>query len=188
VESTPWIAGACEHDGADAAAGTTTRSALQIADRAADLGATLNSGAGTTRQESPALALAEFSRCAGIVGRRRAASSFPQAELSEYARSAYRNRAGKDEPFALAMRVLTSALYGPRHTYGYPDSGTTESIKAISREDVEHFCSRIIFRTTRPWSLRKHQTGVIKPLLEKRFGAWKAGRPLTGAGSPETTT
>src|SRR2546422_3737070 len=42
----------------------------------------------------------------------------------------------KDEPFSVAMRVSSAALYGAHHPYGYPDSGTPESLKAISREEL----------------------------------------------------
>jgi zinc protease len=87
------------------------------------------------------------------------------------------------------MRVLTAALYGPRHTYGYPDSGTTESIKAISRDDVEHFWQQNYFPDDAALVVTGNiKLASLKPLLEKRFGAWKAGRPAPPAlGSPETT-
>src|SRR5256885_6648107 len=87
------------------------------------------------------------------------------------------------------MRVLTAALYGPRHTYGYPDSGTTESIEAISRDDVEHFWQQNYFPDDAALVVTGNiKLASLKPLLEKRFGAWKAGRPAPPAlGSPETT-
>jgi zinc protease len=171
--------------------GTTTRSALQIADRAADLGATLNSGAGTDTTGISTRSLSRnFPDALELLADVALHPSFPQAEIERVRSERLTGIVQeKDEPFALAMRVLTAALYGPQHTYGYPDSGTTESIKAISREDVEHFWQQNYF----PDDAALVVTGNIKlmslkPLLEKRFGAWKAGRPAPPAlGSPETT-
>ena len=171
--------------------GTTTRSALQIADRAADLGATLNSGAGTDTTGISTRSLSRnFPDALELLADVALHPSFPQAEI-ERVRSERLTWIvqEKDEPSALATRVLTGALYGPRHTYGYPDIGTTESIKAISREDLVHFWQQNYF----PGDAALVVTGniklaALKPLLEKQFSAWKPGRPAPAAvGSPETT-
>jgi len=171
--------------------GTTTRSALQIADRAADLGATLNSGAGTDTTGVSTRSLSRnFPDALELLADVALHPSFPQAEIERVRSERLTGIVQeKDEPFALAMRVLTSALYGPRHTYGYPDSGTTESIKAISREDVEHFWQQNYFPDDAALVVTGNiKLASLKPLLEKRFGAWKAGRPAPPAlGSPETT-
>ena len=171
--------------------GTTTRSALQIADRAADLGATLNSGAGTDTTGVSTRSLSRnFPDALELLADVALHPSFPQAEIERVRSERLTGIVQeKDEPFALAMRVLTSALYGPRHTYGYPDSGTTESIKAISREDVEHFWQQNYFPDDAALLVTGNiKLASLKPLLEKRFGAWKAGRPAPPAlGSPETT-
>ncbi len=171
--------------------GTATRSALQIADRAADLGATLNSGAGTDTTGISTRALSRnFSNALELLADIALHPSFPQAEIERVRSERLTGIVQeKDEPFALASRVLTAALYGSRHTYGYPDSGTTESIKAISRDDLVHFWQQNYF----PDDAALVVTGnikltALKPLLEKQFGAWRAGRPAPAAlGSPETT-
>jgi len=171
--------------------GTATRSALQIADRAADLGATLNSGSGTDTTAISTRSLSRsFPEALELLADVALHPSFPQTEIervrSERLTSIVQE---KDEPFSLAFRVLDAALYGSHHTYGYPDSGTTESIKAISREDLQHFWQQNYF----PDDAALVVTGnikltALKPLLEKYFGAWKPGRPTPAAlGSPETT-
>src|SRR6266851_1162487 len=171
--------------------GTTTRSALQIADRAADLGATLNSGAGTDTTGISTRSLSRnFPEALELLADVALHPTFPQSEIervrSERLTSIVQE---KDEPFTLAFRVLEAALYGPRHTYGYPDSGSTESIKAISRDDLERFWKQNYF----PDDAALVVTGnikltTLKPLLEKQFGAWKPGRPAAAAMSlPETT-
>ncbi len=171
--------------------GTTTRSALQIADRAADLGATLNSGAGIDSTGISTRSLSRnFPDALELLADVALHPSFPQAEI-ERVRSERLTAIvqEKDDPSSLATRVLTAALYGPRHTYGYPSTGTTESIKATSRDDLVHFWQQNYF----PDDAALVVTGNIKlaalrPLLEKQFGAWRAGRPAPAAlGSPETT-
>jgi zinc protease len=171
--------------------GTTTRSALQIADRAADLGATLNSGAGTDTTGISTRSLSRnFPDALELLADVALHPSFPQAEI-ERVRSERLTWIAqeKDEPSALATRVLTGALYGPRHTYGYPDIGTTESIKTISREDLVHFWQQNYFPDDAALVVTGNiKLAALKPLLEKQFSAWKPGRPAPAAvGSPETT-
>jgi zinc protease len=171
--------------------GTTTRSALQIADRAADLGATLNSGAGadTTGISTRALSRS-FPDALELLADVALHPTFPKAEI-ERVRSERLTAIlqEKDEPFSLAMRVLAAALYGPRNTYGYPGSGTTESIKAIARDDVVHFWEQKYFPDDAALVVTGNiKLAALKPLLEKQFGAWKSGKPAApAASSPETT-
>jgi zinc protease len=171
--------------------GTATRSALQIADRAADLGATLNSGSGvdTTGISTRSLSRS-FPEALELLADVALHPSFPQSEIervrSEWLTSIMQE---KDDPFTLAFRILDAALYGPRHTYGYPDSGTTESVKAISRDDLERFWKQNYFPDDAALVVTGNiKLAALKPLLEKYFGAWKAGRPTPAAlGTPETT-
>jgi zinc protease len=171
--------------------GTTTRSALQIADRAADLGATLNSGAGTDTTAISTRSLSRnFPEALELLADVALHPTFPQSEIervrSERLTSIVQE---KDEPFSLAFRVLTASLYGPRHSYGYPDSGTTESVKAISRDDLQHFWQQNYFPDDAALVVMGNiKLAALKPLLEKQFGAWKAGRPAPAVlGSPATT-
>jgi zinc protease len=171
--------------------GTATRSALQIADRAADLGATLNSGSGvdTTGISTRSLSRS-FPEALELLADVALHPSFPQSEIervrSEWLTSIVQE---KDDPFTLAVRILDLALYGPHHTYGYPDSGTAESVKAISRDDLEHFWKQNYFPDDAALVVTGNiKLATLKPLLEKYFGAWKSGRPAPAAlSTPETT-
>jgi zinc protease len=171
--------------------GTATRSAPQIADRAADLGATLNSGAGTDTTGISTHSLSRnFPDALELLADVALHPSFPQSEIERVRSERLTGIVQeKDEPFALATRVLTAALYGPKHTYGYPDSGTTESVKAISRDDLEHFWKQNYFPDDAALVVTGNiKLAALKPLLEKQFGTWKPGRPAAAAmGSPETT-
>src|SRR5882762_4331203 len=138
-----------------------------------DLGATLNSGAGmdTTGISTRSLSRS-FPEALELLADVALDPSFPQSEIervrSERLTSIVQE---KDEPFSLAFRVLDSALYGAHHTYGYPDSGTTESVKAISRDDLEKFWKQNYF----PDDAALVVTGNIKlarmkTLFEKQLG------------------
>src|SRR6266704_712977 len=66
--------------------------------------------------------------------------TFPNAEIERVRRE--REAAlvqEKDDPFTVATRVMRTALYEPHHPYGYPDIGTAESLKTISRDDLLKF-------------------------------------------------
>ncbi len=171
--------------------GTATRSALQIADRAADLGATLNSGAGTDTTGISTRSLSRnFPEALELLADVALHPTFPQSEVERVRSERLTGIVQeKDDPFSLAMRVLDAVLYGSRHTYGYPDSGTTESIKAISRDDLEKFWKQNYFPDDAALVVTGNiKLATLKPLLEKQFGAWKPGRPAPAAlGFPETT-
>jgi len=171
--------------------GTATRNALQIADRAAELGATLNSGAGTDTTSVTTRALSRsFPEALELLADVALHPTFPQSEIERV-----RNERltaivqEKDDPFTVAFRVLAAALYGPHNTYGVPDSGTTESIKAITREDMLHFWQKNYFPDDAALVVTGNiKLAALKPLLEKDFGAWKPGKSAPAAlGMPETT-
>ncbi|MGA8027366.1 MAG: pitrilysin family protein [Bryobacteraceae bacterium] len=98
----------------------------------------------------------------------------------------------KTEPFGVALRVLPPLLYGPRHSYGTPltGSGTPASMSEIKREDLAKF-----YRT---WFLPNNAKLVIagdttieeiQPKLEKYLATWKRGnaahKPTTRVAEPE---
>jgi zinc protease len=171
--------------------GTATRMALQIADRAAELGATLNSGAGTDTTGISTRSLSRnFPEALDLLADVALHPTFPQSEIERVRNERLTSIVQeKDDPFSLATRVLDAALYGPHHTYGVPDSGTSESIKAITRDDMLHFWQKNYFPDDAALVVTGNiKLAVLKPLLEKQFGAWKPGRPaLAALGAPETT-
>ncbi len=171
--------------------GTTTRSALQIADRAADLGATLNSGASTDSSGLTTRALSRnFPDALELLADVALHPSFPQAEIdrvrSERLDALVQE---KDDPNTVAFRVAAAALYGPHHPYGYPESGTAESIKAITRDDLVHFWQQKYFPNDAALVVTGNiKLATLKPLLEKAFGEWKQGKSnAPSIGSAETT-
>src|SRR6267142_2557027 len=159
--------------------GTATRSATQIADRAADLGATLNSRAST---DSSLIATHSLSRsfpdALELLADVALHPSFPKAEIervrSERLAALVQE---KDDPFSVAFRVAAAALYGAHHTYGYPESGTAESVKAISHDDLLRFWQQNYSPNDAALIVSGNiRLATLKPLLEKAFGEWKAGK------------
>jgi zinc protease len=171
--------------------GTTTRSALQIADRAADLGATLGSRASTDNSVISTRSLTRsFPDALELLADVALHPVFPPAEIervrSERLASLVQE---KDDPNSTAMRVLFAALYGAHNSYGYPETGTAESIKVISREDLQHYWRQYYLPNEAALIVTGNiKLAVLKPLLEREFGDWKAGKSSVPAiGAPETT-
>ncbi len=85
-----------------------------------------------------------------------------------------------DQPFAAALRVGSRALYGD-YPYGYRDIGTTASVKAITRDQMEKFWSN----NYAPANAALVMAGDIteadaRALGEQYFGAWGATGAATG--------
>lgn len=169
--------------------GTTTRSALQIADRAADLGASLGSHA--TRDSSIVATHSltrNFPDALELLADVALHPSFPQQEIERVRKERLAALVQeKDEPFSVASRVMGAALYGAHHPYGYPDIGTENSIKAVSRESLLHFWQQNYFPNDAALVVTGNiKLAMLKPLVEKEFGAWKPGKPTVETiGPPE---
>jgi zinc protease len=171
--------------------GTATRSATQIADGAADLGATLSSRAST---DSSLIATQSLSRsfpdALELLADVALHPSFPKTEIervrSERLAALVQE---KDDPFSVAFRVAAAALYGARHTYGFPESGTAESVKAISHDDLLHFWQQNYSPNDAALIVSGNiKLATLKPLLEKAFGEWKAGKASAPpVGTAEST-
>ena len=169
--------------------GTDTRSALQIADRAADLGTSLASRASTDASSVSFMSLTRsFPDGLELLADVALHPSFPQQEIDRV-RS---ERLGalvqeKNEPFAVASRVYAAALYGPKNSYGYPDIGTPESIKGTTRDDLVNFWQHYSPNQAALVIAGDIKLADLKPLVEKQFGGWKRGAdslPALAAPAP----
>ena len=171
--------------------GTISRSALQIADQAADLGADTWSRTSIDSSIVGTRALTRsFPGALELLADIALYPSFPQQEIERVRRE--REAAlvqEKDDPFSVATRVLRNALYGPHSSYGYPDVGTADSLKTISREDLAKFWQEHYFPNDAGLIVAGNiKLATLKPLLEKAFGAWKEGKPAASSiAAPERT-
>jgi zinc protease len=101
--------------------------------------------------------------------------------------AAYANDRG--DPNVVVGRVGVRALFGPRHPFGYDNTGTEESMKATTQDDLMNFWKANYVPNNAALVVAGDiSLDDLKALAEKEFGAWKKGeaaRPEFGA--PETT-
>jgi zinc protease len=185
--------------------GTATRSALQLADEIAQIGATLNTG--TSRDSSTVSTSSlsrNFSAALGLLADVALRPSFPAEEVERVrARRLADLVEQRGNPVQIATNVTGKALYGT-HQYGFSETGTVESNKQLTRDDLQAFWRQNFV----PGNAALVVIGAIaapelRKLAESSFGSWpkgtaspaKLGTPSTAAprlvivdrpGSPQT--
>ncbi len=162
-------------------AGTKTRTALQISDEQALLGAQI--GAGSDLDMSIVRLSALKSKLDSSLDLYADVILNPVFPEEDFKRQQNQQIAGiqreKTTPVQMGMRVFPALLYGEGHAYGNPmtGTGTTESVKKMTREDMVKFHDA--------WFKPNHATLVISgdttlsevtPKLEKLFASWKPGQ------------
>ncbi|HKY81164.1 MAG TPA: pitrilysin family protein [Sphingobium sp.] len=168
--------------------GTTSRNSVQIAEEQERLGAAISAGNGMDSTNVGLYALkpnldASLELLADIVRN----PAFAPAEVERLrGQMLTRIAAEKTEPMPIAQRLLPPLLYGQAHPYGIPftGSGTETGVKAVTRADLAAFHAKWL----RPDNATIFVTGdttlaEVMPLLEKRFGDWKAPSAVKGQKS-----
>jgi zinc protease len=161
-------------------AGTATRDALQIDDHFARLGATLETGSSLDSSTVSLSALkANLEPSLELFADVVLHPSFPTAELERLRKlqlDAIRQE--ESEPASLALRVLPPLIYGTKHAYGIPltGSGTTKAVEHLSRGEVETFYQTWLKPNNATLIIAGDTTiEEILPKLERLFGGWKPG-------------
>jgi len=160
--------------------GTKKRTALQISEELSLLGASLGSGSDLDVSYVSLSALKnKLDESLDIYADVILNPSFPEEDFNRLkAQTLAAIQREKVTPTSMALRVFPKILYGENHAYGNPmtGSGTEESVKNITREDL------IKFHQT--WFKPNNSTLVIVgdvtldeilPKLEKLFDGWKPG-------------
>jgi zinc protease len=171
--------------------GTSTRSAPQIADEVAQLGASLGITSSMDATTLSVRSLAKnFASTLDLLADVTLRPAFPAEEIE-------RQRASRlaalvqqrDNPNQVAAQVTASALYGPRHPYGYSEIGTEAAMKSISRADMEGFWKQNFVPNNAALVVAGDiSMSELKALAEKAFGGWQRGTPAQPAlGAPATT-
>jgi zinc protease len=174
--------------------GTQKLGALQISDRLAELGANLGTGSRLDVSSVSLEALRErldpaLELYADVILH----PAFRTADLERLRRQRLAQiRREKADPIGTVLRVMPGLLYGARHAYGNPwtGSGTEESAAKITREDLVRF--------HRTWFKPNHATLIvvgattmaeIRPKLERLFAGWAPGEvPQKNIGKVEQST
>ena len=81
-----------------------------------------------------------------------------------------------DDPQSIGQHVLARVVFGDQHPWGFPSEGTVQSVKGITSKDLQAW-HRAHFQPGNAALFVVGDTEAAKllPILEKRFGGWKAG-------------
>jgi zinc protease len=160
--------------------GTTSRNALQISDELDLLGAQLTTGSDLDVSSVSLSALkdnldASLALYVDVILN----PSFPADELERQRRRRLAQiQQESAQPVAMALRVFPKLLYGEKHAYGNPftGSGFEDTVKRMTRDDLVKF--------HQTWFKPNHATLIvvgdttlaeIQPKLEKLLAGWKPG-------------
>ena len=172
--------------------GTTTRSALQIADEAAQLGGSLTTSSGVDSMQASITSLSRtFPQMLTLMADVVRHPSFPPEEIERQRASRLAQLIQqRDNPNAIANAVTAAALYGPSHPYGFTELGTEDSNKALTADDMREFWSKNFVANDAAVVVSGRITvEELRPLVEQAFGDWQRGAPaLTPGATPQSTT
>ena len=160
--------------------GTKNRTALQISEELAMLGANLGAGSNLDVSSVSLSALKEnLDPSLDIFADVILNPAFPEADFQRLKKQQLAGiQREKATPIQMALRVFPKLLYGPDHAYGNPftGSGYEATVQKMAREDLRKF--------HQTWFKPNNATLVvvgdvtmaeIKPKLEKLFKGWKKG-------------
>jgi zinc protease len=158
--------------------GTKTRSALDISNQLASIGAGLGTGADWDMSAVNLLTLTKHLDLAlDIYADVIINPAFPSSELElqrNQRLASFLQR--RDNADAIAGIAYASLLYGRSHPYGHPISGDDASIRAITIDEVKRFYETYY----RPNNAALIVVGDVEPdaiteKLEKAFAKWEKG-------------
>jgi zinc protease len=171
--------------------GTATRTATQIADEAAQLGTSLAAASSMDAMSVSVTALTRnFPAALDLLSDVVLHPTFPQEDVERQRASRLASLTDqRANPTVVATNVMNAALFGPKHPYGYSELGTKASVQAIGRDDMAAFWKKHAMPNNAAIVVAGEMPlETLKPLLEKSFGAWKAGTlPVHQAMMPSPT-
>ena len=159
--------------------GTKTRTSLQIAERAESLGATIAVGSNLDRSFLNMNALsARLSESLDLYADVLLNPTFPEKKLKRLRGQTLATiQQEKAQPAAMINRVMPKLIYGEGHAYSNPASGTgtAEAVGSLKGAELAAFYKQWV-RPDNSVLLVVGDTTLaqVQPLLEQRFGAWKA--------------
>ena len=160
--------------------GTGRRSALEISEELAQLGAELRVGSNLDHSFVSLSALREnLAESLEIYSDVVLNPAFSDEELERQRRlTISRIQQEKTEPMMMALRVFPGLIYGDGHAYALPmtGSGTEAAVSAISRDDLLAFHGTW-FKPNNATMIVVGDTTLeeIAPVLESLFSDWPAG-------------
>jgi zinc protease len=155
--------------------GTATRSTLQIAEAAAQIGATLGTASSSDSSSASISVLrkdaeAAFDLLADVTLRPAFAAAEVERVRSQRLTALLQQR---DNPDVLAARVMARALYGDAHPYGSLELGTEASLRAISEADLRGFWQAGFAPGNAALVVAGDITAAdLRALADRHFGQW----------------
>jgi zinc protease len=172
--------------------GTATRSALQVADEAAQLGTALTTSSSMDAMSASVTALTRnFPAALNLLSDVILHPAFPAEEVERQRKSRLASLTNqRANPSIVATNVMNAAIFGPKHPYGYSELGTRDSVEKINRDDMSAFWKRHALANNAALIVAGSiPLAELKPLVEKSFGGWKAGTlPVRRTAVPTPTT
>ena len=160
--------------------GTATRSALEISEQLALLGAQLRAGSNLDFSFVSLSALKEnLAESLDIYSDVILNPAFSDEELERQRRLRLsRIQREKTEPVNMALRIFPGLIYGDDHAYSLPmtGSGTEESVSALTRDDLLAF-HEAWFKPNNATMIVVGDTTLeeVAPMLETLFADWSPG-------------
>lgn len=171
--------------------GSKRRSALQIADDVAQLGASLETGSTQSASFVKIAAMKNnFAQALDIIADMAQHPAFPAKEIERQRASRLGSLAQEREnPSAVSMRVARMALFGEKHPAAYTSLGTEESLKSFSQSDVQGFWQKNFVPNNTALIVSGDITHEeLKSLVQARFGEWKAGAAVKDSDFAQQAT
>ncbi|MFZ5482259.1 MAG: M16 family metallopeptidase [Myxococcota bacterium] len=160
--------------------GTKTRTGAQIAAEAQALGAELSVGGGDELAwvALDALTGEPLAKSLDLMAD---VALAPKFDAKDFARVKAETLTGiqsaRAEPRDVAARVFLAQLWGASHPYGVPSVGTEASVAGLKAGDVKKFYGAHWHAGNAAFVVAGAvDEATLKPLLEARFGGWKAGK------------
>jgi zinc protease len=158
--------------------GTDSRNAVQIAEQVAQLGAFLNTSSSAESSNASALSLtANFDKTLDLLADVVQHPAFPAAEIERQRASNIGDLSRQREnPQAIAAKVMQSSIYGDKHPFGYNTLGTESAIKSITRDDLQGYWKHYYLPNNAALIVSGDiKQKDLKKLVTAKFGAWKKG-------------
>lgn len=161
--------------------GTSSRSALEISDQLAALGAELHAYSNLDLSFVQLSSLkAKLDPSLDLFADVILNPVFPDSDFKRQQKQTLAAiEREQNTPTQMALRVFPGLLYGAGHAYGNPltGSGTKESVTKMTREDLAKFHQTWYHPNNATLVIVGDTTlGEMKPKLEKLFANWKAGQ------------
>jgi zinc protease len=170
--------------------GTTTRSALQTADDAAQIGATLNTFSNSDYSAVTVQSLKNnIAPALDLVSDLALRPKFDEKEIERIRKQRLTEiLQNHDDPFQTGLTVFNRAVYGTGHPYGYHDLGTTASNRAITPAEMESFWKAGYRAANSALVFAGDLTpSEARSLARNYFGGWTGAATRHQAPKVETT-